>query len=227
MPDYYHAPALILTALLLPAFGYLYRRFRDTRTLLWFLGFLFALLSMILLYSTMGPGGFSGDRYPWLAAAGRACTLIGTAMFLGSLSPKCFRLGRRQILYVIPYASILVLYAILFFGLFHGVPPAGPLFLIFPLLAFSAFLVGLFWSGASRVLPGLRGFLFSVILGGLALLACFYTGPEKTLVIAICVNLSITAVMLVLTFRRFSPESSSAWPDSWLGRFLSWSSFLG
>jgi hypothetical protein len=34
MPDYYQVPALILTALLLPAFGYLYLRFRDTRTLL-------------------------------------------------------------------------------------------------------------------------------------------------------------------------------------------------
>src|SRR5208337_554285 len=29
MPDYYHAPALVLSALLLPAFGYLYLRFRD------------------------------------------------------------------------------------------------------------------------------------------------------------------------------------------------------
>ena len=39
MPDFYHAPALALTALLLPAFFYLYLRFRDSRTLLWFLGF--------------------------------------------------------------------------------------------------------------------------------------------------------------------------------------------
>ena len=31
MPDYYHSPALILMALLLPAFGYLYLRFRDAR----------------------------------------------------------------------------------------------------------------------------------------------------------------------------------------------------
>ena len=50
MPDYYQLPALILTALLLPAFGHLYFRFRDTRSLLWFLGFLFATLRMVLLY---------------------------------------------------------------------------------------------------------------------------------------------------------------------------------
>jgi len=62
MPDYYHAPALLLTALLLPAFGYLYLRLRDTRTLLWFLGFLLALFSMVLRYST-GQGGFWGETY--------------------------------------------------------------------------------------------------------------------------------------------------------------------
>ena len=42
MPDNYHFPALVLTVLLLPAFLQLYLRFNDTRTLLWFLGFLFA-----------------------------------------------------------------------------------------------------------------------------------------------------------------------------------------
>ena len=45
MPDSYQLPAIILTALLLPAFAQLYLRSRETRTLLWFLGFLFALPS--------------------------------------------------------------------------------------------------------------------------------------------------------------------------------------
>ena len=58
MPDYYHLPALALTALLLPAFGYLYLRFRDARSLLWFLGFLFSIVAMVLLYTMNGyPGG--------------------------------------------------------------------------------------------------------------------------------------------------------------------------
>lgn len=222
MPDYYHAPALILTALLLPAFGYLYLRFRDTRTLLWFLGFLFSLLSMVLLYSTMGPGAFSGDIYPWLAAAGQAAAQIGTAMFLGSLSPQRFRLGRYQILYAIPYASILVLYAILFCGVFQGVAPGGSLSLVFSFLAFLAFLVGLFWSGASRTFPGPLGILFSAILGSMALVACFHLPPGKTLVISVCINLSMTAMLLVFTFRRFSPGLLLS-----VAGFLAWSlSFL-
>ncbi len=50
MPDYYNIPALVLIELLLPAFGYLYLRFRDARTLLWFLGFFFAVISMVLVH---------------------------------------------------------------------------------------------------------------------------------------------------------------------------------
>ena len=50
MPDSYHFPALVLTVLLLPAFFQLYLRFKDTRTLLWFLGFLFAVFRMLQFY---------------------------------------------------------------------------------------------------------------------------------------------------------------------------------
>ncbi len=69
MPDYYHIPALALTALLLPAFGYLYRRFRDTRTLLWFLGFLFALARMLSFYP-LGWQALPDALHPWLVAFG-------------------------------------------------------------------------------------------------------------------------------------------------------------
>ena len=87
MPDYYQAPALILTALLLPAFGYLYLRFRDTRTLLWFLGFLFSVIRMGLLYK-MGSWDFQDGHHPWMAAAGQTSILISSALLLGSLSPR-------------------------------------------------------------------------------------------------------------------------------------------
>src|SRR5580700_4891319 len=50
MQDWYQMPALILTAILLPAFGHLYWRTRDIRNLLWFLAFLFVLIRMLLLY---------------------------------------------------------------------------------------------------------------------------------------------------------------------------------
>ncbi len=221
MPDYYHAPALLLTALLLPAFGYLYLRFRDTRTLLWFLGFLLALVSMVLRYST-GPGGFWGDTHPWLAALGQTCTQVGTALFLGSLSPQRFRIGRLQVLYAIPYAFLLVVYSILFYGVFHGVAPRGPLSLVFPFMAAIVFMIGLFWSGTGKVLPVWLGVSFCSVLGALALLVCVRIGPDTALTFAVCANLFMTALALVFVFRRFSPGVFL----SVLG-FLAWSlSFL-
>src|ERR1700728_1203382 len=107
MPDYYHLPALILTALLLPSFGYLYLRFRDTRTLLWFLGFLCAAIRMVLFHR-LGRWDFGNGSHPWALAAGQTSIQIGSALFLASLSPLSFRLGRFKVLYVIPYTIPLV-----------------------------------------------------------------------------------------------------------------------
>jgi signal transduction histidine kinase len=214
MPDYYHAPALILTALLLPAFGYLYFRFRDTRNLFWFLGFLFALASMSLLY-TVAPKGLSGEIYPWLAAVGQTCMQLGSAMFLGSLSPLRFRLGKFQILFVVPYVLPLVVYSVLLYGVFRAAPPAGLMFCIFPLLAALCFGVGIFWGTAKGTVPVWLGVSFSGTLGCLAVWACFTQGPARALTFIECVNLQMAAVLLVFVFRRFSP-----------GVFLSVTGFL-
>ena len=164
MPDYYHAPALILCLLLLPAFDYLYHRYRDTRTLLWFLGFIFALVSMVLLYST-GAWNLLGATPPWQVACGQTALLISTALFLGSLSPLSFRVGRRRILYVVPYTVTLVIASILFYGVFHGVSPRGPLFLVFPALAVAALLIAILWNTEKGVLPSGLGIAFCLILG--------------------------------------------------------------
>ncbi len=94
MPDYYHLPALVLTVLLLPAFGYLYLRFRDARSLLWFLGFLFSMVAMVLLYTMHG---YPGAGSPWLVASGQMFIQLSAAMFLGSLSPLRFRIGRMSL----------------------------------------------------------------------------------------------------------------------------------
>ncbi len=214
MPDYYHAPAMILTALLLPAFGYLYFRFRDTRNLLWFLGFVFSLAAMFSAYSVL-PKGLAGETYLWLIAVGQTCVQLGTAMFLGSLSPLCFRLGRFRILYVVPYVLPLVLYSILLYGVFGGVPPAGPVFFIFPLLAAASFGAGMFWGTAKGTVPVWLGVSFSGVLGCFAVWICLLQGPVRALTFIECVNLQMAAVLLVFVFRRFSP-----------GVFLSVTGFL-
>src|SRR6516162_7838186 len=110
MHDWYQIPALILTTLLLPAFGHLYLRSRDTRTLLWFLAFLCAVVRMGLLYPR-GAWDFADGTHPWLAASGQAFALLSSGLLLGSLSPLKLRLGRVQVLYVIPYIVPMIAYA--------------------------------------------------------------------------------------------------------------------
>lgn len=204
MPDYYQVPAFALTALLLPAFGYLYFKFRDARTLLWFLGFLFAIVRMLLFYQ-LGPWSTILDSRPWVAAISETAIQIGSALFLASLSPLRFRLGRVQILYVIPYAIPLVLYSVLFFGVYNGSPPSGAAHFIFPLLGAFSVLVVCFWGAARGSIPVWIGVPACVVAGGLGLWICFAFGGAWPLVFAECANHFLTAVLLIFVFRRVTP----------------------
>jgi signal transduction histidine kinase len=202
MPDYYHFPALILTALLLPAFCYLYLRFRDARSLLWFLGFLFSIVAMVLLYTM---NGYPGAGSPWLVASGQIFVQLSAAMFLGSLSPLRFRVGRFQVLFVVPYAAVLVLYSILLYGVFGGVQPRGPLFLLFPALVGMSFGVGVLWGMTKGSVPVWIGVSFSAVLGTFAIWICCLLGAGSGLTFVECVNLQLAAILLVFVSRRFSP----------------------
>ena len=203
MPDYYQAPALVLTLLLLPAFGYLYLRFRDTRTLLWFLGFLFSVFRMLLLYK-LGSWDFQDGFHPWLAAAGQTSIQISSALFLGSLSPLGFRVGRFHVLYVIPYTIPLVAYSILYHGVLRGATPSGPLYLVFPALGLLSVIAGLFWAIAKGCMPTWLG-LGSCLAGGALGLWVYYTiGPGLPLTLVECCNHVLTALLLLFVFRRLS-----------------------
>jgi signal transduction histidine kinase len=204
MPDFYHVPAFILTALLLPAFGYLYRRFRDMRSLLWFLGFLFALVRMALLYH-LGSWDFSNGFHPWLMATSESSALLSSALFLGSLSPLSFRLGKVRVLYVIPYTVPLIALAILFYGVFRGVAPSGPLFMIFPSLGILALVAGIFWNRLKGHVPIWVGLTVCVLFGGTAMWLVFGADLHWALVLVETANHLMTALLLIYVFRRFSP----------------------
>ena len=201
-PDY--ALAAISTALLLPAFGYLYLRFRNARTLLWFLAFIFALVAMVLLFA-IRPAEFSPAVYPWVQAAGQTSFQLATALFLGSLSPLRFRMGRVQVLFVIPYTIPLIAASILLYGVFHGVTPKGAGALIFPLLLTLTFAVGIFWGASKGKVPRWLGITFSVVQGLLVVGVCLHLGAAPALFMAEFVNLQMTAVLVIFVFRRFSP----------------------
>lgn len=205
MPDYYHTPALGLTLLLLPAFGYLYLRFRDARTLLWLLGFLFAMARMLQFYR-MGWWDFSdASAHPWMAATGETAIQVSAALFLASLSPLRFHAGRFSVLCVFPYALPLVAYALLFDGVFHGVQPAGALFFVFPALWAIALFVALAWSAQKGAIPIWLSLSICSVMGCLAVPVVFVCGGRWPLTFAECANHVMTAVLVLYVFRRFSP----------------------
>jgi signal transduction histidine kinase len=210
MVDYYQAPALILTALLLPSFGYLYLRFRDARTLLWFLGFLFAIVRMLLIYR-LGSWYYADGAHPWLTAVGQTSIQISASLFLASLSPLRFQIGQKQILYVIPYTIPLVLYSILLEGVFHGALPAGPLFWIFPTLGTLALVAGFFWAIAKGSMPVWLGALVCILFGFVGMWACFVLGGTWSLTFVESANHFLTALLLISVFRRVSPGVILGW----------------
>jgi two-component system NtrC family sensor kinase len=204
MHDLYHAPALVLTALSLPTFGYLYLRFRDARTLLWLLGFLFDLIALTLI-DTADWWNFPAHTDPWLVAAGQAAIQISAVMFLGSLSPLRFRFGNLQILYSVPYALLFVTYAVLLYGVFGGVAPGVPAFYVFPVLAAAALVLAILWSAEKYYLPAWLGLLMCAGLGSLALWSLYARGPAWSLVFGQCANLFLCALLVIFVFKRFTP----------------------
>jgi signal transduction histidine kinase len=216
MPDYYHAPALILTALLLPAFGQLYLRLRDMRTRLWLAAFFSTFIAMLFSY-TVKEWTLPPLTAAWLKVGGRTLVQVSSALFLASMSPLRFRLGRFRVLYAIPYTLPLVVYAILLYGVFRGVRPAGPLFLIFPFLGLIWFGAALCWGAHKRIIPQSVGITVAVVAGSVFFWACFTLGAEEALVYAESLNLLMTALFMVFVFRRFTPGLALA-----VAGFVAW-----
>ena len=222
MPDSYHLPALVLTVLLLPAFGQLYLRFRDTRTLLWFLGFLFAIFRMLQFYD-LGWWNISDTRaHPWFAAAGQSAILISAALFLASLAPHGFRIGRVRILYAITFTIPLIVYAYLIYCVYGGFTPIGLPFLLFPALGGLSLLAGCMWAFSSTRVPRGIPLALCIILGGTGLWVCVRVGGIWPLVFVECAVHATTALLIFYVFRRLSPGTVLAG----IG-FVAWSLNIG
>lgn len=217
-PDSYQLPALFLTAILLPAFALFYRRSRDTKTLLWFLGFLFAFLRMLQI-NPLGLWDFSdAHQYPWVAATGLTFIQISSGLLLASLSPLTFRLGKKRIPYVIPFTLPLTAYAFLLYGLYNGSMPPGLPFLLFPALGALSLFVGCFWAFARGSMPTWIGLALCIGMGGAALWICVRIGGPWPLLFVECALHFATALLVFYVFRRISPGTLLAG----IG-FLAWS----
>ena len=223
MPDsYYQLPALVITVLLLPAFCQLYIRFRNTRTLLWFLGFLFACFRMLQFYKLGIWDYTSASLHPWWVAGGETAALISSAFFLASLAPLRFRLGRVRILYVVPFILPLIAYALLIYGVYRAVTPTGNTFLIFPTLGGISLFAACAWAISHRDIPRAIPLLLCIVLGSAGLWICFRMGSAWPLTFVECAMHLTTALLVFYVFRRFSVGTALAA----LG-FIGWSLNIG
>lgn len=208
----------MLTALLLPAFAQLYWRSRDTKTLLWLLGFLFAFLRMLQSYQLGFWDLADAHAHPWVAAAGLTFVQISSGFFLASLSPLTFRIGQRRILYVIPFTLPLTLYAFLLYVKYNGALPAGIPFLLFPALGALSLLVGCFWAFARGSMPTWLGLALCIFMGGAGLWICVRIGGAWPLLFVEGALHLTTALLVFYVFRRLSPGTFLAGAG-----FIAWS----
>ena len=222
MSDSYHLPALVITALLLPAFLQLYLRFRDTRTLLWFLGFLFAVIRMLQFYNLGWWDVSDPNLHPWYTAIGQTAILVSSTLFLASLAPVSFRIGRVRVLYAVPFIIPLIAYTFLISGVYGGTTPNGNPFLLFPLLGGLSLFAGCAWAISYRGIPRAIQVAICIILGAMGMWICVRVGGASPLEFVECAVHIITAILVFLAFRRLSPGSVLAC----LG-FLAWSANVG
>jgi signal transduction histidine kinase len=217
MADPYQIVAFLLTALLLPGFGHLYWRFRDTRTLLWFLGFLFVLLRMLLIYR-LGLWSLPAVVPVWLDATAETLVQLSSALFLASLSPMRFRLGRLRILYVVPFTIPLVTFSILQVAVFRGQTPTGIASLVIPFLALISGVVAFLWGTHDDHTPSWLGGVVCGTAGVLAMWLLIARDPQWSLTSVECSTHLVTAILVLFVFRRFSPGVFAS-----VVGFLAWS----
>ncbi len=212
MLDDYQIPAVALIGALLFAFVYLAVRVRSTRNLLWLLGIgcteLYALFFWRVTMSVHSPMAwpFQGTlppSAPWMSIVGPTALMVASAFLLASLSPLSFRLGRRRILYIVPYIAPLVVYSILSNGLLPH--PHGAQIWIYLLLAWSAIGVAFLWSLQDNVIP----IWLSELVVFTAAVACAWFFDHGNIYwplwIGISGNLLMMALLVLYTYRRLSP----------------------
>ena len=188
----------------LPAFCQLYLRFRNARTLLWLLGFLFACIRMLQYYKLGDRDYTNPGLHPWIVATGETAILISSAFFLASLTPLRFRIGNVRVLYVVPFIVPLIGYALLFYGVYGGITPGGNRFLMFPALGGLSLFAACAWAISHRDIPKAIPLLLCVILGAAGLWICFRVGGGWPLTYVECATHLTTAFLVFYAFRRFS-----------------------
>jgi len=131
--------------------------------------------------------------------------MLASGLFLASLSPLSFRMGKFRVLYVVPYTIPLIIYPLLAHGVYRNQTPGGIMFWVFPVLVLVSLGFGVRWAYAKGTLPPSIALLACAIFGSLALRFYFRTGTYWPLILAESGNHVMTALLVISVFRRVSP----------------------
>jgi signal transduction histidine kinase len=193
MMDTYRIPVLALLCALVAVFGMLYVRVRTIRSLLWLMGWTAAALQMVFQLGSPRSYGV----FPALAAT---CIQLAALMFLGSLSP--LKLKHHNVHYVTLFAVPLIFYSLSA----HLTPDPDMLLRILMLLCdLAAVAVAVFWSLRENILPPRFTTVFAFAVGGFCLYAGVNNNNEGVLNAALAGNTFISALLVMVGYRRWSP----------------------
>jgi hypothetical protein len=204
MFDDYQIPAIALIGALMLAFVYLHLRFRSVRTLLWILAIccaeLQAILIWILAHLALPP---ASTLHIGMNVVGESALMLSSALFLASLSPLSFRVGKFRILFVVPYIIPLLTYSILYYGFpaQFSVQYAW----VYCFLAGWAVLVAFAWSLQDGAIPVWLALVVVTFAAVVALPSFMHGNVYFPLVLVESGNMLMTALLVVYTYPRLSP----------------------
>lgn len=207
MFDDYQIPAILLIAALLLAFSYLHSRFRSVRTLLWLLALscaeLQSLLQWMVSHWLVPAGGHLPYAVIWLTVGSESAFMLSSAFFLASLSPVSFKLGKIEVLYVVPYTIPILIYSILYYGV---TLPTGHTFLwIYAFLAFWAAAVAVLWGLQKGRVPLWIAALVIGFAAAVGTVFFLHRDVHLPLLVVEAGNMFMTTLLVCYTFPRLSP----------------------
>jgi signal transduction histidine kinase len=207
MFDDYQIPAIALIAALMLAFAYLHLRFRSVRTLLWILALGCAELQAILIWllshltgTIMAP---NSAAHIAMSVVGETALMLSSALFLASLSPLSFRIGRFRMLFVVPYTIPLLLYSVLYYG-FPQLNPAHMIW-VYCILACWAVNIAFAWSLQKGAMPVWLAMVVVIFAACISLPSFLHGDVYFPLVLVESGNMLMAALLVVYTFPRLSP----------------------
>jgi signal transduction histidine kinase len=206
MPDDYQIPAMALIAALMLAIVYLHSRSRSVRTLLWILALGCAEIQGILLWMISNWAATGIRLHPHIIGmnvVGESALMLSSALFLASLSPLSFQVGRVRILYAVPYIIPILLYSLLYYGVSQH--PTGRLQWFYCFLAVWAIGVAFAWSLQMRAMPIWLASVIAIFAFGATVLFFVHGNAYFPLLGVQSANMFIAAVLVVYTFPRSSP----------------------